>query len=89
MRFIVMIRKRFVHLLVAIVALMLVSGAATAFAAETAPDTDQIWLDDGAPDPPNPSLADASELATVSDLSSVDPRNVYSVEDLEQYGSFR
>ena len=47
-----------------------------------------MWLDDGAPEPPNPSLADASELATISDLSSVDPRNVYSVEDLEQYGSF-
>lgn len=29
-----MIRKRFVHLLVAMVALMLVGGAATAFAAE-------------------------------------------------------
>ncbi len=41
------------------------------------------------PEPPNPSLADASELATPSDLSSVDPRNVYSVEDLEQYGTFR
>ena len=48
-----------------------------------------MWLDDGAPEPPHPSLADASELATISDLSSVDPRNVYSVEDLEQYGSFR
>ena len=38
-------------------------------------------------DPPT-SLADASELATLRDLSSVDPRNVYSVEDLEQYGTF-
>ena len=86
---VVMIRKRVVHLLVAIVALTLVNGEATAFATTEAPDTDQIWLDDGAPEPPNPSLADASELATLSDLSSVDPRNVYSVEDLEQYGTFR
>ena len=83
-----MIRKRFVHLLVAIVALMLICGEATAIATTKAPKTDQIWLADGAPEPPNPSLADASELATLGDLSSVDPRNVYSVEDLEQYGTF-
>jgi hypothetical protein len=54
-----MISKRFVHLLVAMVALMLVSGAATAFAAEEAPGTDQTRPDDSAPDPPNPSLGDA------------------------------
>jgi hypothetical protein len=67
-------------------ALMLVSGAASA--AEEEPDADQIYLGDGAPEPPNPRLGDASELAMLSDLSSVDPRTVYSVEDLELYGTF-
>jgi len=83
-----MIRKRFVHLLVAVVALTLVNAETTAFAATEALGSDQTWLDDGAPEPPDPSLADASELANLRDLSSVDPRNVYSVEDLEQYGTF-
>lgn len=83
-----MIRKRFVCLLVAIVAVTLVNTETTAFASTEAPGTDSVWLDDGTPEPPNPSPADASELATLRDLSSVDPRNVYSVEDLEQYGTF-
>lgn len=83
-----MIRKRFVQLLVAVVTLTLVNIETTALATTEAPGTDQTWLDDGAPEPPNPSFADASELATLRNLSSVDPRKVYSVEDLEQYGTF-
>ena len=59
-----MIRKRLLHLLIAIAALMLVNGEATAFAADTAPDSDQTWLD-GTPEPPNSGFADASELANL------------------------
>lgn len=84
-----MIRKRLLHLLIAIAVLTLVNGETTAFAADTAPDSDQTWADDGTPEPPNSGFADASELANLRDLSSVDPRNVYRVEDLERYGTFR
>lgn len=84
-----MIRKRFVHLLVALIALMFISGETTAFATTEAPDSDQVWLDEVAEEPSNPSFADASELANLSDLSSVDPRKVYNVADLEKYGTFR
>lgn len=75
-------------LLVVIVALMLVSATATAIAAETPSDADEKRLNGGGLEQPNSGFADASELATAIDLTSVDPRNVYRVEDLETYGSF-
>lgn len=80
--------NRQLSLLVVIVALMLISATATAIAAETPPNTDQKRLDGGGLESPNSGFADASELATARNLGSVDPRNVYRVEDLETYGSF-
>ncbi len=75
-------------LLVAILTLVLVGSVATAISAETPLGTGQKPFEDGGPEQPGEGFANASELAVTTDLSSVDPRNVYRVEDLERYGSF-
>lgn len=80
--------NRLLSLLAVIVALLLTGTTATAIAAETPPDTDQTTVDGRVSEQPNAGFADASELANKTNLSSVDPRNVYRVEDLERYGSF-
>lgn len=83
-----MIRKQLMHLLVPIMALMLVSGSATAAAGETPPGSNQEKHGNGSSEQSNEGFADASELAGTEDLSSIDPRNVYRVEDLIEYGTF-
>ena len=83
-----MISKRVLYLMLAFSVLVFVCGAAAAFAAESSSNTYRFQFDDGNLGQSGTTFADASELATPGGSSAADPRKVYRVEDLENYGSF-